>query len=147
MKFSLKCLYLTKTEATVTLLFIWTIIIFAYLVRIFEVPAYRTSGTPSFDSYFNSVWFTVITLTTTGYGDLFPESYLGKIVVIILVFWGVVLLASFVVAMSCLFDLDGSQKMALRHIQINRQAGKAILLGFKFFIARKRLHLLKGRKT
>ena len=65
----------------------------------------------------------------------------------ILVFWGVVLLASFVVAMSCLFDLDGSQKMALRHIQINRKAGKAILIGFRYFIARKRLHLLKARHT
>ena len=65
----------------------------------------------------------------------------------ILVIWGVVLLASFVVAMSCLFDLDGGQKMALRHIQINRKAGKAILIGFKYFIARKRLHMLKARQT
>jgi len=72
MKFSLKCLYQTKTEGTVTLLFVWTIIIFSYLVRIFEVPAYRNLASPSFDSYFNSVWFTVITLTTTGYGDLYP---------------------------------------------------------------------------
>jgi len=118
--YTIKCLMVINPEKTVLYIFFGTILFFAYVVRIFEVPYYREIGNPVFDNYFNSIWFTVITLTTIGYGDIYPCTHLGRIVTIILAFWGALLLSLLVVTVSNVFLLDTNQKIALRHVRITR---------------------------
>jgi hypothetical protein len=36
----------------------------------------------------NAVWNIIITLTTVGYGDLYPKTIFGRVVGIIVCFWG-----------------------------------------------------------
>ncbi|KAL3658133.1 hypothetical protein V7S43_016976 [Phytophthora oleae] len=45
----------------------------AAVVRVLERPVQAT-----FDNYWNSVWFTIVTLSGTGLGDYFPVTYLGR---------------------------------------------------------------------
>jgi len=47
-------------------------------------------------SWLDSLYFTVITLTTVGYGDLSPQTPIGKIFTIIYLLLGLGLLASFI---------------------------------------------------
>ena len=56
--FTLKCHLIVYPEATVLFFFFGTVFASAYLVRIFEIPFFRTKGDPVFDNYFDSVWFT-----------------------------------------------------------------------------------------
>ncbi|ADY02040.1 Ion transport 2 domain protein [Vulcanisaeta moutnovskia 768-28] len=35
---------------------------------------------PGFNNYFNAVWFVMETITTVGYGDIVPNTFLGKVV-------------------------------------------------------------------
>ena len=104
--YTIKCLMVINAEKTVLYIFFSTILFFAYVVRIFEVPYYREIGNPVFDNYFNSIWFTVITLTTIGYGDIAPVTHLGRCVTIILALWGALLLSLLVVTVSNIFLLD-----------------------------------------
>jgi hypothetical protein len=70
--FTLKSRLIDKPEQTVFYLFFGTVIISAYIVRILELPYFRGQEDTTFDSYFTAIWFTVITITTIGYGDISP---------------------------------------------------------------------------
>ena len=113
---TLKALLQTQPENTCIVLFISTSVVFAYWIRIFEVPFQRAAGTPNFDDFLKSLWFTIVTLFTIGYGDYYPCSRAAKVVVVILAFWGAVLLAIVVVSISNIFAIDGKNKVALSHL-------------------------------
>lgn len=63
--------------------------IFAYLMMVFERP---TDG-GALQYYANCVWLTVITMTTVGYGDLYPTTFLGRVVSIMASITAVIMLA------------------------------------------------------
>ncbi|WP_191991896.1 potassium channel family protein [Bacillus aerolatus] len=44
---------------------------------------------PSFDSYGDALWWTVVTTTTVGYGDLYPETGVGRLIAAVLMFVGI----------------------------------------------------------
>ena len=54
---------------------------FAYIVRIFELPLveFINSEYVLIDSFFKAFYLCFITITTVGYGDIFPHSWPGKV--------------------------------------------------------------------
>jgi len=49
-------------------------------------------------SWFDSFYFTIITLTTVGYGDFSPETFYGKLFTIAFVLIGIGIMVAFVTA-------------------------------------------------
>ena len=74
-----------------------SILIFGYMLRIVEYPLRETSGY-TYDQQITAMWNVVITLTSTGYGDLYPSTYIGRTVAMAVCFWGFVIISLFVVA-------------------------------------------------
>ena len=87
---------MTRRELFVFLSFFVDLIIFFTLLnlmfQIIDNPVITASEdilkTPSLpilrsDNLFNALYFTVITLTTVGYGDFIPLSYFGKMIVVL----------------------------------------------------------------
>lgn len=144
--FTVKALLSTKPEKTCIILFISTSLVFSYWVRIFELPYQRAAGCPQFDNFRKAIWFTIVTLFTIGYGDYYPFTDPGKFISIVLAFWGAVLLALVVVSISNIFAIDGKKKVALTHLHTTNQAAKAIQAGMKYFISKKKLHMLQYKK-
>jgi len=105
LSFTLKCHLKERPMSTVFSLYAFTILSAAYFIRIFEKPYFRKIGEPLFDSFFDSIWFTVITQTTIGYGDISPGTTPGKISVIILAFWSALLTSLLVVTVSSIFEM------------------------------------------
>jgi Trk-type K+ transport system membrane component len=60
------------------------------------VPMERNHPEANIITYFDSVWWTVSTITTVGYGDLVPVTDAGKILGIILQFFGVLMYGSMI---------------------------------------------------
>ena len=63
------------------------------------------------------MWNVLITMTTVGYGDIFPQSHCGKAVMIITAFWGVFYVSLFVVSLQNLLNFDSSQAKAFNLLQ------------------------------
>ena len=112
--FSLKCHLKINPVKSIVIVAVLTCTIPAYVVRIFEIPYFRENGNGStFDSYFNSLYFTIITLPTVGYGDVVPGTIPGKIVILMLSFWGAFTTSQIVLSLTYAFSLSQSQNQVL----------------------------------
>lgn len=54
----------------------------------------------SFPTWFDGIWWAIITASTVGYGDYVPETFVGRITGILLVMFGAGFLASYFVALA-----------------------------------------------
>lgn len=59
---------------------------------------------PSMNSLFDSLWFVVSTLTTVGYGDIMPDSMIGKVISLVLLIGGVLIFSAITAAMASYFN-------------------------------------------
>ncbi len=69
----------------VAAVFLVMVIAFAASVMFFE----KKDNGESFNNLFSSIWYTMVTVTTVGYGDMFPKSVGGRIIGMIAMFFGV----------------------------------------------------------
>jgi voltage-gated potassium channel Kch len=86
---------------TVFIMFFGAVMILSYMIRIFERPFYRQLATDDvnyrqLDSYFNANYWMVITMTTVGYGDITPGTWMGRLIVIIACLTGSFIMAIFI---------------------------------------------------
>jgi voltage-gated potassium channel len=56
-----------------------------------------------FTSFWNGVWWAAVTVTTVGYGDLYPTSVPGRIVAIVLMFAGIGFIAVLTATIASIF--------------------------------------------
>jgi voltage-gated potassium channel len=59
-----------------------------------------------FKTFGDSLWWAVVTITTVGYGDLVPESRVGRITATVLMFAGIALLGTVAASLASLFRAE-----------------------------------------
>lgn len=102
--FSVKALMKKKPYSVLIVSLLLSVVLFGFTLRIFERPLSEASG-QNFNAITNSFWLTLITMTTVGYGDFYPKSNIGRLVGIIIAFWGVLFVSLFVVTLTNLLEL------------------------------------------
>lgn len=90
-----------------------TISVFGYQLRIFEAPISEASG-QNFHSYQNAIWNMIITMTSVGYGDIYPKTFFGRIVGVTICFWGVLILSFFVVTVTNILSFSINEEKAFK---------------------------------
>lgn len=88
-------------------------------------------GDPSmFDSIPQTAWFALVTMSTVGYGDVVPRSFLGKLLTMPLLMFGLLLIAlpSFVLGrnFAIVFDAMNNQAMAAVRSSSSRSSHLAV---------------------
>lgn len=86
-----------------------SICMLGYQLRILEAPLSEDSG-QDFTSYENAMWNTIITLTSAGYGELYPKSFFGRAVGVVICFWGVLIVSFFVVTVTNALEFSVPQQ-------------------------------------
>ena len=82
-----------------------TVFYFALIIRLFESQVTFQEGQNfNLGSFYNSLWLIFITMTTVGYGDMYPVTYQGRFFGIFACLIGILLVSYYVVVMISLFD-------------------------------------------
>ena len=111
--------------------------ILGYQLRLFESALSEASG-QNFNSLNNAIWNTVITLTSAGYGELFPKTFFGRIVGVIICLWGVLIISLFVVTVTDLFEFSENEENSYHML---------IKLSYKNELKKKALKVLSASYT
>lgn len=85
-----------------------TTFVFGYLLHIFEGPMTEISG-QNYRSMYSCMWNVIITLSTVGYGEIYPKTFFGRITGVIICFWGVFILSLFVVTITDSLEFSSNE--------------------------------------
>lgn len=109
--YALRAIFKESPFSVVIATFSTSIVLFSFAFRVAEWKVYPSSGAGTV--YSNMVWMTMITMTTVGYGDIVPHTYIGKILGSLCVTWGGLLLSVMVVVLTNAFALNKSTQMLI----------------------------------
>lgn len=75
------------------------ILIFGYMLHVLEGPMTEVSG-QNYRSMISCMWNVIITLSTVGYGELYPKTLIGRFVGIMICFYGATIVSLLVVTIT-----------------------------------------------
>lgn len=125
-RFAIKCLLKKHHIKLVMFFFMGGLIIFAFMLRIVERPFWVFLGRIEFENYFIPLWNVFITMTTIGYGDFYPITLMGKIIVVFAALWGTFICSLIIVCLHDLLSLSNDQFNVFTKIVKSRSAMKFI---------------------
>jgi len=86
--FLLKSTMTTSLSAVIGM-FAMQIVLYSYMLMMFE----RATSEGPLQNFTNSVWLVIVTMTTVGYGDIFPTTRLGRLVAVSASFSALIMIA------------------------------------------------------
>ena len=109
--FAMKALLKNKPYTVLSVTMVISAIQLGYCLRVFERPLSTVSG-QDYNLFYNAIWNVIITMTTVGYGDFYPKSNPGRLIGIIIAFWGVFIVSLFVISLTNLLNIKGGELKA-----------------------------------
>jgi len=82
------------------------ILIFSQSLRVFEAPLVRITQEMDHHDFLNSVWAVILTMTTVGYGDIYPRTIGGRLVIFFCSIFGVIIVSIVVVSVNNLLEMS-----------------------------------------
>jgi hypothetical protein len=118
---------------TVIMFFFFSVFVFASFSLLFDMEYYIMTSLTSLDRpVFSSVYFTIITLTTIGYGDYSPQSAEGRFLTMMAALWSVILLSFYVTVFSGVFSLNEREVKAIDEVDYATLGSRFIMKSFHF---------------
>lgn len=80
---------MTTSLSAVIAMFAMQIVLYSYMLMMFE----RATAEGPLQNFTNAVWLIIVTMTTVGYGDIFPTTRLGRLVAVSASFSALIMIA------------------------------------------------------
>lgn len=95
---TLRSLLKSVPYSVTMILLIGFLFVFSYMLQKFELPNQPNSG-QNWKTLWNGFWNSIITMTTVGYGDFFATTVCGRLIAVVIMFWGAFINSLILVAM------------------------------------------------
>ena len=139
MRFSFKCMMkMYPMPIVVFVIGIPCMIILGCMVRIFERPLIDLTD-KEWDDPLNGIWFMFATMSTVGYGDYIPISYLGRTVAVFGYIAGGFIFALIMVSVQKEISLSENQTKAFTTVLLTDRAARTIQIAMKYNLRRIKL--------
>ena len=120
-------------------LFFLVLLTFAFAGAIYYAEGV-IGGSSDFDNIFKAAWFVLVTLTTVGYGDVYPESWIGKLTASVAIVCGVLCMSMPITIVGNEFHIAWQEREVLQVVKGVRkmlkdrglQAHEAVLIFNEF---------------
>ena len=129
--------------------------LFGFLLRIFEYGYAADEGfvyvgkaiqNPNFKDYSDTFWVIIITMMTIGYGDIYPSTHFGRVVVFFAALVGMILTSLLIVSMSNFVTFLPEEKKAHNVIKKIEASEKKMTFSAKLIIEVIKLARIKKDK-
>lgn len=116
--FSLKCL-MQNSSFIVLLVFACVFVTnLSFMLRVVEGPVFSVSkamrdANIDFNIFQNCIWCVLVTMTTVGYGDYYPSTNLGRLIIIITAVVGNIIISLIIVSMQNIFMFTENERKVL----------------------------------
>jgi hypothetical protein len=157
--FAIKAQIKNSPYITLAIVFAFSVGVLGCMLRIFEFgysennyayTASKNDGDKNFKDYKNSFWVIIITMMTVGYGDIVPNTHLGRIVALIANVLGMLLVSLLIVSLSNIVEFTAEEKKAynliIKHQANEKRENEArdlMVSLFKLFLIKKKTALHK----
>jgi potassium intermediate/small conductance calcium-activated channel subfamily N len=151
--FIIKAQFKYSTYIFMGISFICLVGIFGFLLRTFEYgfepeKNFKYNGNainnPNFEDYTDTFWVIIITMMTVGYGDIFPSTHFGRVVVFFSALCGTILTSTLIAAMGSFVTFSPKEKKVHNIIHKNKQISETE--HYSVFLIMKILKLAKIKK-
>jgi len=105
-------------------------LLFLFVAATLMFAVEHQAENPGFDSFFHSLWFSIITITTVGYGDISPTSLLGQGLTIFIVFVGIGYSGVLTGGITS-WLVERSRRKELGQVPLKNVEGKFMVCGWK----------------
>lgn len=78
---------------------------------------------PSFDSYADALWWAIDTMTTVGYGDLYPETTVGRLIASVLMLIGIGIIGLVTGTVASIFTRSKDELLPKELLDVKRLIG------------------------
>ena len=97
------------------------LIVIAVIIMVLSAAAIlAVERKDNFSSFADALWWVIVTTTTVGYGDKYPHSLLGRIIAVILMFFGIGIVSGLTAKFSDLL-IGSSRKKELGEVPVEYQ--------------------------
>jgi len=154
--FAIKCELKKRTYTMLTIMMLFSLTILSFALRTFEYgvkdPSNTTSlkGDNDLQSLLSCFWLIIITMTTVGYGDIFPKSHLGRFIGVVACIIGMLIVSLMVVSLAVIVEFTNEEKKAyslIKKLQADDNVyNKAIRVVISILKLRKLIHKSKTQK-
>lgn len=112
--FGMKCMFNEMPLSALFVIFISLLLVFAEMVRLCE----QNSKSSNLGFFGNSLWCVIITMGTVGYGDYYPTTYLGRMILFLASISGIILSSLLILTLSTYLTMQLSETKS--HITLQR---------------------------
>lgn len=95
-------------------------LLLGFVILLSALCLYRVEYGKSVSHFFDAIWLCVVTVTTVGYGDISPQTAMGKIILMVLMFFGVLFIGVVTTTMTAYLSRGerfSRRKLAIKSIR------------------------------